>query len=239
MEKLVIDFREKAIIEELKKLSVTHDTENLVLGDMFCYFPNNFQICIERKTWQDLWASIIDGRYREQRSRILEWINDHHKVIYILEGNLQENKDTCLRTILRLSIIYDITVYQTKNVQDTALFLKWFHDQKNMFDKTDPLQCQITQLSDSMVKHLKKKKDVQQPRYFLLAVLQSITGISYDIAQQIVPTEIESIKQFMEWIEKSGIEVLSDKLLQTKNGKSRKLGLEKAKRICDMFGISF
>jgi len=43
----------------------------------------------------------------------------------------------------------------------------------------------------------------------------------------------------MEWIEKSGIAVLSDKLLQTKNGKSRKLGLEKAKRICDMFGISF
>jgi ERCC4-type nuclease len=195
MERLIIDYREKSIIQGLEELSIPHQKENLAIGDIHCYFPNDFQICMERKTWQDLWASIIDGRYREQRSRLLEWMQDRRKVIYVLEGSIDtigENKDTCLRTIHRLSLLYNIGVWRTKSVEDTVQYLKWFYEQKNMFEKMDPLQSQITQLSDS----IKKKKDVQNPKNFLLAILQSITGISYEIAQQIVLEINTDLKSF-------------------------------------------
>ena len=239
MERLVIDYREKAIIQGLEKLSIPHQKENLAIGDFFCYFPNEFQICMERKTWQDLWASIIDGRYREQRSRLLEWMQDNHKVIYILEGepnSIGDNKDTCLRTIHRLSLLYNITVWRTKSVEDTVEYLKWFYQQKTMFEKLDPLQCQITQLSDSMVK---KKKDVQNPKNFLQAILQSITGVSYDIAKQIVPHDCQDLKSFLTETESLGIEQFSTIPLDTKNGKSRKIGFDKAKRIFEILGIPY
>jgi hypothetical protein len=86
---------------------------------------------------------------------------------------------------------------------------------------------------------VKKKKDVQNPKNFLQAILQSITGISYDIAKQVVPQDCQDLKSFVNQTESLGIETFSMISLETKNGKSRKIGLEKTKRIFEILGIPY
>jgi len=44
-------------------------------------------LIIERKTFTDLCSSINDNRFREQKDRLLESIQDPSKIVYILEGN--------------------------------------------------------------------------------------------------------------------------------------------------------
>jgi len=237
MQNLTIDYREKSLIEHLVELKVPHNTQNLEIGDILCTYPD-FKLCLERKTWSDLWASIKDGRYREQRSRLQEWSNNHQKVMYIIEGEPKEfdNQDTCMRTLHRLPLLYGMGVWKTKSVVDTAKYLQWMYGQKSMFDSVDPHQAQITQLADSMTK---KKKDVQSPSNFCHAILQSITGISYDIVKYICPPPIESLQAFITNAEKQGIKLLSEIVIPTKSGKSRKFGLEKSRRVFETLGIPY
>jgi ERCC4-type nuclease len=49
-------------------------------------------VIIERKSIRDLEASILDGRYREQRGRILSYCQENKtQPMYILEGALSSN----------------------------------------------------------------------------------------------------------------------------------------------------
>ena len=84
--KLIIDYREKALINELKNNGVLFDIENLSVGDIIIKNENNEPIIMwERKTSCDLETSIKDGRYHEQKNRILK-LNCLRKG-YILEAS--------------------------------------------------------------------------------------------------------------------------------------------------------
>ena len=70
--------------------------ERLPLGDLILHDPNLGQgrdiVIFERKTLNDLAASIRDGRYKEQSFRLIETaaatgFNTHH-IVYIIEGDL-------------------------------------------------------------------------------------------------------------------------------------------------------
>ena len=77
---LYLDTRESELIKileatEIKQLPVA----DIWIGDLI----------IERKSIRDLEASILDGRYREQRGRILAYCQENKaQPMYILEGNL-------------------------------------------------------------------------------------------------------------------------------------------------------
>ena len=46
------------------------------------YIYENLILLIERKTFNDLSSSIIDGRFREQKTRIQETIKDNNKIMH-------------------------------------------------------------------------------------------------------------------------------------------------------------
>lgn len=82
-------------------------------------------LIIERKTFTDLCSSINDNRFREQKNRLLESIQDPSKIIYILEGNKNVpkiyniSKNTINSAIQNLIFKHCYKVIITENSLDT------------------------------------------------------------------------------------------------------------------------
>jgi len=131
---LVIDNREHALIESCNKYvatinnkTTTIEIQTLELGDVIVR-RNNDILCIERKTIQDLLASIKDGRYEEQSHRLANagGLPRHH-IVYIIEGFLSSvnafEKKVVLSTITSLNVFKGFSVLRTANVHETAELL--------------------------------------------------------------------------------------------------------------------
>lgn len=237
MKKLTIDYREHTIFPYLS--SIDYGKENLILGDYLIRYAVegdiSKDICIERKTWKDLWSSICDGRFREQRSRLFQWKDDHHRVIYLIEGTPDENLEICQKSIHRLMLVYQFTVWFSQNAADSARYIQWLCKQETLFNESSPIDVQISELSQSMVK---KKKDIQTAESYLVAFLQSIHGISYKTASQLVEAPINDLKTFIEtYSGVEGLSLLSNRQIVAQSGKTKALGKDRAKRILDMMGI--
>jgi crossover junction endonuclease MUS81 len=117
---LLVDYREKKIIERLQEtntvenkstavingVKVEYRIANLQVGDFIIEKDNNKVLLIERKSIKDLCASIIDGRFREQKERLYDSIGDNEKILYIIEGNKKAMVSGNLsNTIVESSII--------------------------------------------------------------------------------------------------------------------------------------
>ena len=89
---ITIDVRETGLYTNImeRDLDIYKDkieikSENLMLGDIHITYKDLTYI-FERKTLQDLQSSIKDGRYKEQKARLLS--NTSQKFItYIIEGD--------------------------------------------------------------------------------------------------------------------------------------------------------
>jgi ERCC4-type nuclease len=127
---IIIDFREKDILKhcnEMNKNQIEIKTENLLLGDILID-----KLLIERKTINDLAASIVDGRYKEQSFRLVKALEEGYKVFYFIEGNMDLYTGAISKNIL-VSTIYSLThkgfqVLLTKNSKDTAFFILQFSE---------------------------------------------------------------------------------------------------------------
>jgi len=132
MLKLVIDNRETKIIElykSNKKCDI--ETKNLEIGDFHIYNDDKLIIIIERKTLKDLGSSIKDGRYKEQKNRLLKSVDINVKRIYIIESNnyyefgLPEKTlwSVIVNTLLRdhIYIIKTDSIIQTIEYLDTIM----------------------------------------------------------------------------------------------------------------------
>ena len=79
---LIIDNRERDLIkwfedhnDKYNENKIQFSKENLDLGDIIFKKNGKMVILIERKTFSDLSSSIKDGRYKEQKNRILNSIS--------------------------------------------------------------------------------------------------------------------------------------------------------------------
>jgi len=86
MLRLIIAKGENNLCSELLALQVPYQVENLPVGDIEIRDGVNTPIAIiERKTIADLMASIRDGRYKEQSTRLQAITNA--QVWWVIEGN--------------------------------------------------------------------------------------------------------------------------------------------------------
>ena len=118
---IVIDSRESDLIALLKTMGFDFTVECLDVGDIEVRDKSTVVYSLERKTMADWEASIIDGRYKEQKHRLL---SAPYRIAYILEGNIKKRKrihDAALRgSLLNTSIRDDICIIRTSSLQDTA-----------------------------------------------------------------------------------------------------------------------
>jgi len=107
--------------------------ETLQLGDYAIRNGDKILYLFERKSWKDLAASIKDGRYAEQKKRLVELNNKGEiKCFYIIEGAILCEPDKLIGRVpfstlenAKISIMLSgLTVVQTKNAQHTMQFLE-------------------------------------------------------------------------------------------------------------------
>ena len=129
---LEIDYREHDIIKLFKnEKDINTKVCKLIIGDFIIKNENgDILFVIERKSIKDLCASILDGRMDEQRSRLLESIQDPSKIVYIIEGKKSEafihgsspgvTKKSINSSILNLIFKHNYRVVFTDSKQDTV-----------------------------------------------------------------------------------------------------------------------
>ena len=88
--KLFVDSREPVGLIELLKVRVKNiEFGNLDIGDFIIKNDNDEIVLIfERKSLNDLIASIKDGRYAEQSFRLSQMSLNNHHIYYVIEGTL-------------------------------------------------------------------------------------------------------------------------------------------------------
>lgn len=132
--------RKKSFLKEkLDELGVVNETRNLSVGDMVWVgvTPEKeehvLEYVVERKAIDDLCSSIIDGRYVEQKYRLMR--SSFTKVLYLLEGdtNRMGNRNgghhsqftahTLQKALCSTQVGAQFHTHQTRDLQDTAQFL--------------------------------------------------------------------------------------------------------------------
>jgi len=138
---LKIDVRENDLIEHIKGIiqnkfayqCMEVRVETLPIGDVIISDSNNNDlVIIERKTVNDLLASIVDGRYEEQSHRLSGSEINNHNIIYLIEGDINKinrfkdnssNKTTFYSSIFSLNYYKGFSVQRTFSIEETALFI--------------------------------------------------------------------------------------------------------------------
>ena len=117
-------------------------SERLPLGDIIIHDPGQGQqgrdiVLFERKSLNDLAASIQDGRYKEQSFRLTQTTDFHnHNIIYIIEGDIARydakhsriSKSALQSAMVSLLYYKGFSVIRTQNVGETAEFILHFAD---------------------------------------------------------------------------------------------------------------
>ena len=198
--KIIIDCREKKMLE--KDLHFDYETRALDIGDIEIS-DEKYILIIERKTWSDLQSSIKDNRFREQRSRLLEWREsniEQNRFLYVVEGMYDGTLFELERnTLERLMIAYQIPVLFTGSLQKTCdLVEKWsrLKSLESLFRKRSLEEDQM----ESRMKS-RTKKNFTDSKLFLMENLCSIRGISLSIAQSITsayPSMYDFVKHYLE-----------------------------------------
>lgn len=197
---ILLDVREKYLIE----LMPTTQTEQLSVGDIWIGKDQEGGLVIERKTTADFEASILDGRYREQRTRLLAYCSEKKaRPMYIIEQGLKGRTRTlqpqALQKMLnRLMLRYGVSVWLTESIEDTV---KTIHILEAQF-KDDPKVFVADTLSYTDVMHTNKKDNTGEPKVFAVGCLQQCPGVSVKAASALLEA-FGTLKSVMEQTEDS------------------------------------
>jgi ERCC4-type nuclease len=219
MATIYVDTRECKLRELLEKNGESFITKALELGDIYIEHPMH-KILIERKTIADFHSSITDGRYKNQKLRLLEWrvqVEGRKNVVYLFEEKQGDNKDRAYWGALVNMILRDnIGVIQCDGMVRTAQLIT---DIKKKLDegKFDELQGGAQNIS--LEGYAKGKYNT--PKHCYLGQLSLIPGVSHIIAEKIAEKypNMRSLLDQMDVKELSNIKItekrrLGDKLAE-------------------------
>jgi ERCC4-type nuclease len=224
---MLLDVRER----ELCGLLPMQKTKQLEVGDIWIGLSGEQLspggLCIERKQIKDLEGSLKDGRYREQRTRLLYHCQQSKaRPLYVIEGSLDgghtTTKKVFQKVLARLSLRYGIPFLQTTNIQDTANLVQALEEQL----KEDPTVFIIPETNIPYTELVGNSKKANRNANSASAMLQQVTGVSDTMATALL-TKYGSFSKVYEASEKD--------LAETKVSEKRKVGPAVAKRLWETF----
>jgi ERCC4-type nuclease len=195
---ITIDMRETSLYNDIidrdldnYKNNIQIISENLLLGDIHITYKNMTHI-FERKTLQDLQASILDGRYKEQKARLLS--NTSQKYItYIIEGDnilssnsYEKNKSMIQSAYLHTLFRDNVRIIYTKNIEETTTLILLIatkildKPEKFLYEEYTADKCYT-----DFIKFKKKKIDNIDAKSCFIMQLSQIPMISNIIAKNI------------------------------------------------------
>lgn len=235
MIKIILDSRESGLISCIKDRDLDRYTEHisievqtLDIGDIHLCFDSNIFV-IERKTVSDLLASIKDGRYKEQKSRLLA---SGYNITYVIEGgdilsNKHERQQNVLSGVYMHSMYRDnVHVIFTRNVNETCTYIltlaaKIIDNPQNFTKESHNNEAYI-----DCIKMKSKKIENISPENCYIMQLAQIPTISTVLAkniQKVYPTMKDLINTLDACDEQSSRMQLLCQI--------EKIGQEKAKKI--------
>lgn len=247
-----LDCRETALISAVKVYisernleNIKVETCNLQVGDIIILDDRNpvidpiENIIIERKSINDLAASIRDGRYQEQSFRLSNDPIPNHNIIYLIEGNIELynhnkfdkgpkiDKKTIYSAITMIQLYKGFSVFRTNSIDESAIWLVCMADKmhrekdsKLYFNNTviDASGSHVNSIStnrySSVIKR-EKKANITADNISEI-MLSQIPGVSVNVAQTIM-SEYKTLKNLMNKMEEDG--TILDKVLIGKLGR--------------------
>ena len=241
-----IDNRENDLIQLYQEKKLNIIKENLDIGDIQIINENiindenkkeNILVLIERKTYDDLSTSIKDGRYKEQKNRILNAIDKNTRKIYIIEGNKKEFKlpnNILEGTIINTIVRDNIHIFISKNIHDTFNFINNIHKNIDKYKEYILNDLQIIDTNNVLI-HTIKKSNMNSESCFI-NMLNGIPGISKKIALVFVKKykNINNMFYYFNVDLQNNYELIIKDLENMKVGSNqRKLGNKSAIKIYD------
>lgn len=187
-----VDYREAALLTELRRSDhgINVIEKNLELGDIHVV-GSTCSLVFERKTMNDLAASLKDGRYKEQKHRMLSQYKPYH-ITYIIEGGrpiTTEDKNGLGRSVYDGMYIY--TMYRDGihviHVRDTAETAQWIINVATKMTQ-NPEKFADGDVAKEYVSSCKAKSrriDNMTPENCYLMQLCQIPGVSIKLAKTI------------------------------------------------------
>jgi ERCC4-type nuclease len=228
MIKLVIDNRETKLIELLEENDIIIEKRNCELGDIIYEYEEKPFIIIERKTLSDLSSSIKDGRYKEQKMRLINNYNNCKKIYLIENIGLFNLSEDILSSCKINSILRDnISILESKSLKDSyEIILKI---RKNIEKYKDILINGCKNDCDYINSVKINKKDNLTKENIQILQLSVIPGISKNISKLIL-NEFGSLNNIFKELENEEEFIL--KVSNIKNN-NRKLGKKLGKKLYD------
>ena len=180
--KILADAREikSGVLKYLDKFGIALKTAKLEVAD----YVVSDDMAVERKTAADFSASLIDGK-RNLFSQLIDLSRAYKKPILIIEGDEdlaagQMHENSIRGALLSIEIDLNVSVFYTKNEEETALLLKMMAKKEQLHEKK------------TVNPHGKKpaKTTHEQQEY----ILSSISGVGPHAAQ-ILLLEFGSLNQ--------------------------------------------
>jgi len=190
---IILDNREGKLIDYFKdKPRIL--IEQLELGDIIFRINDNdnteVKYIIERKSVSDLYSSIKDGRYREQKARLLANY-PLSKIIYLIEGSIPyKNDSTYFGSVVNMLLRDNIKVFQCANINQSIMFIetiqKRFEANAEFLNETSGSGLNGGSSTEYLNTIKTKKKDNMTPENYQIIVLAQIPGMSVAKAKAIL-----------------------------------------------------
>lgn len=217
--------------------NITIEKESLPIGDIIIYTDEGEElIIIERKTLQDLAASIRDGRYNEQSFRLNNCKIHNHAIYYLIEGDINRfrpskygknpvTKRALMSAMTSISFYKGFSLLRTNNVNESAESILQMADKigrskKSSFFYADDKSDDGSENGYLAVSKRVKKDNITKDNIGAIMISQ-IPGVSTNSATAIMDKykTLDALILAM----KGDHNALRDITTTTRTGKTRKL----------------
>ena len=223
--KIIIDVRERGLIQEFEKDNYEIEKKQLDIGDIIIYDENDkVRLLIERKTPSDIISSIKDGRYNEQSYRLSNYNLHNHNIVYLIEGNYRNHMsaDTILSAMFSLYYSKGFSIWTSNNIQDTKNIIckmikkmekdkkDSFYEEKEIMNQPDYVDC---------VKMTKKENITSENIHQIM--LAQIPNVSINISRLLLE-KYKTLYELKKEIDNDSTSLNNIKYMDSK-GKERKI----------------
>jgi ERCC4-type nuclease len=178
---VIVDYREKKIINILNEKKFCFISDNLTIGDIIFKNVEEILLIIERKTYSDLYSSLMDNRYNEQKSRLIE---SNCPIMYIIEGpknGIVLNIDSIL---LSFQLKNNFFIMLSENTEHTCnILLEIYKKHKAILEDVNNNNCVDKSKNINYKSFTKLKKNIENN---WLIQLTTINSVSSNIGKKII-----------------------------------------------------
>jgi len=248
---LIIDNREGAIKSKFSDSKYNIIYKNLDYGDIIIDVNesnnesepiNNHLMVIERKTLSDLSASLKDGRYKNQKNKLLTLVPTNC-LYYIIEGPIDFiidnnidvtlngiSKKKMLSCIINTLIRDNIKVFITKDVNETCDLIC------NIYDRVSTDPCKYLVEKPKEIQIVKAKNTNMTKEVYFEKLLCQIPDVSTKTAKAICKkyNNMKIIQKSLSTLNDiDKLKILKDIYIEDVNGKKRKVSEKVLKNIIE------